>query len=153
MPSRRPFEGFAREHGLRFEEGGRVLRGAWNGLPVEVRIDASRVVVACRIASAVEASFPHSARGLLSHIRDVERGAALPTPSLRDEVARAAQEAGFGETEVIDVPALYARYRPPPPKAPGDSYPAAGPWYIPHSISTDPFRIREGPTPPPGGAK
>ncbi len=90
MPSRRPFEGFAREHGLRFEEGGRVLRGAWNGLPVEVRIDASRVVVACRIASAVEASFPHSARGLLSHIRDVERGAALPTPSLRDEVARAA---------------------------------------------------------------
>ncbi len=35
-----------------------------------------------------------------------------------EELAGAAQDAGFGETEVIDVPTLYARYRPDPPKAP-----------------------------------
>jgi len=88
MFRRRPFEDFARRSQLSWEEGGRVLRGAWLGQPIEVRIDATRIVIACRLESSVEASFPHSARGLLEHIREVEKGRALPTPTLRDAGVR-----------------------------------------------------------------
>lgn len=86
----RPFEDFARRSGLEFSDGGRLLQGLWSSRPVEVRIDASRVVVACRLDAPVEATFPHSARGLLSHIRSVDRRLALPTPSLRDDRVRLA---------------------------------------------------------------